>query len=194
MFLLSGIASLLGVFAGRLARIADRVDALEERLDSASPAAKATLEQRLSYLRRWSHILDATVVLGALAGAATCAAALTLFFGTLRDHTVKGFLFADFGTALLCTMGALGAFWPSCCWPAAACEIESWETKKGRRRPKRRTTVPKAPCTRRAPRRPFLEVSGALTRNGPTVCGKLESTQRQRTVQIFWTTPSRMVA
>ena len=110
VFLLSGIASLLGVFAGRLARIADRVDALEEKLDSASPAIRATLERRLSYLRRRSHILDATVVLGALAGAATCAAALTLFVGTLRDHTVKGFLFAAFGLALLCTMGALGAF------------------------------------------------------------------------------------
>ena len=110
VFLLSGIASLLGVFAGRLARVADRVDALEEKLESASAAARVALERRLTYLRRRSHILDVAVVLGALAGAATCAAALTLFVGTLRDHTVNGFLFAAFGLALLSTMGALGAF------------------------------------------------------------------------------------
>ena len=110
VFLLTGIASLLGVFAGRLARVADRVDALTERMENCTPAAKAALDRRCSYLKQRSRVLDVAVVLGAMGGAATCAAALTLFIGTLRDHTVKGFLFAAFGAALLFTMAALGAF------------------------------------------------------------------------------------
>ena len=110
VFLLSGIASLLGVFAGRLARVADRVDALNEKLEGAAPAAKAALNRRLAYLRKRSRTLDVAVLLGALAGAATCAAALILFIGTLRDNTVAGFLYFAFGMALACTMGALAAF------------------------------------------------------------------------------------
>ena len=110
IFLLSGIASLLGVFAGRLARVADRVDALAEKLDDAGPAARPALEQRLAHLRKRSHALDIAVVLGAMAGAATCAAAVILFIASLRDVTTRGLLFLAFGLALFCTMGALAAF------------------------------------------------------------------------------------
>ena len=110
VFLLSGVASLLGVFAGRLARVADRVDALTEKLAGASQANAVSLEQRLAYLKKRSRVLDVAVVLGAVAGVATCAAALLLFIGTLQDHTVKGALFIAFGMALLFTMGALTAF------------------------------------------------------------------------------------
>ena len=110
VFLLSGIASLLGVFAGRLARVADRVDALTEKLDDAAPAARSRLERRLAHLRRRSHALDIAVVLGAVGGAATCAAAVILFIASLRDVTTRGLLFSAFGAALFCTMGALAAF------------------------------------------------------------------------------------
>ncbi len=110
VFLLSGIASLLGVFAGRLARVADRVDALTDKLEDAAPAAQPALERRLSYLRKRSHALDIAVVLGAMGGAATCAAAVILFIASLRDVTTRGLLFLSFGTALFCTMGALAAF------------------------------------------------------------------------------------
>ena len=110
VFLLSGIASLLGVFAGRLARVADRVDALTDKLETADAAAKALLLDRLSYLRKRSHALDVAVLLGALGGAATCAAALVLFVGSIRDKAQTGFLFAAFGAALLFTIGALAAF------------------------------------------------------------------------------------
>ena len=51
VFLLSGIASLLGVLSTRLARVADRVDALAERLEAAGPADSRRLRLRLAYLR-----------------------------------------------------------------------------------------------------------------------------------------------
>jgi hypothetical protein len=109
VFLLSGIASLLGVFSTRLARVADRVDALAEKFETATPSERRRLEERLAYLRRRSHLLDAAVMLGTLSGAATCLAALLLFVGVLRDKTGVS-LFIAFGLALLFTVGALGMF------------------------------------------------------------------------------------
>ena len=41
VFLLSGIASLLGVLSARLARVADRVDALAEQLEGDGPIDNA---------------------------------------------------------------------------------------------------------------------------------------------------------
>ena len=110
VFLLSGIASLLGVFSARLARVADRVDALSEKLNTAPAAMRSGLRRRLAFLKRRSHALDTAVILGAIGGGATCIAALLLFVGTLRDQTGAGLLFASFGLALLCTAGALTAF------------------------------------------------------------------------------------
>ncbi len=110
VFLLSGIASLLGVFSGRLARVADRVDQLAEKLETADLGEKGRLSRRLSHLRRRSRTLDVAVLLGTAGGSATCAAALALFIGTLRDSSGGILMFAAFGLALVCTAGALSAF------------------------------------------------------------------------------------
>ena len=109
IFLLSGIASLLGVLSTRLGRVADRVDSLAERLETAEPIQRSMLEWRLSYLRRRSHVLDAAVIMATLGGIATSVAGLLLFVGTLRDKAGIS-LFVAFGFALLFTMGALLAF------------------------------------------------------------------------------------
>ena len=109
VFLLSGVASLLGVLSTRLARVADRVDALAEQLEADGPIDRRKLRRRLAYLRRRSHVLDAAVMMGTLGGVATSCAALLLFVGTLRDRPGVS-LFVAFGLALLFTMGALVAF------------------------------------------------------------------------------------
>jgi hypothetical protein len=109
VFLLSGIASLLGVLSTRLGRVADRVDSLAERLEAAEAVERSRLQLRLTYLRRRSHVLDAAVMMGTLGGIATSFAALLLFVGTLRDQAGIS-LFVAFGFALLFTMGALLAF------------------------------------------------------------------------------------
>ena len=66
VFLLSAIASLLGVLSTRLARVADRVDALAEQLETGGPVDGGRLRLRLAYLRRRSHVLDAAVMMGTL--------------------------------------------------------------------------------------------------------------------------------
>jgi hypothetical protein len=109
IFLLTAVASLLGVFTTRLARISDQVASL------TGPAGRSrdddpTVMLRLTHLRHRSHALDAAVILGALAGACTSGTALTLFLGALRAKATASLLILLFGSALLCAIGALGAF------------------------------------------------------------------------------------
>ena len=88
IFLLSGIATLLNVFATRLARVADLVAQITKAMEQADPDESADLARQLLALRRRSIALDAAIVLGAIAAAATCASVFTLFVGALRNSTV----------------------------------------------------------------------------------------------------------
>jgi Protein of unknown function (DUF2721) len=110
IFLLSGIGALLNVFATRLARVADRVDQITKAMEGAEPEQVAVLAQQLAVLRRRSLALDVAVVLAAFGAAATCASVLTLLVGALRDATVASILFATFGFAVICTIGAIMAY------------------------------------------------------------------------------------
>jgi hypothetical protein len=52
VFLLSGIATLLNVFSTRLARVADRVDAVAKALEGADPDQVRALTAQLVHLHR----------------------------------------------------------------------------------------------------------------------------------------------
>ena len=110
IFLLSGIATLLNVFSTRLGRVADRVEQITKVAVGADGSETSPLADELSHLRRRSLALDAAVLLAAFGGAGTCLSVLTLFVGALRDATVATFLFTSFGLAVMCTIGAIGAF------------------------------------------------------------------------------------
>jgi hypothetical protein len=105
VFLLSGIAALLNVFASRLGRVADQATVL-------SKAPKEGVRDARLHLLRWrSRALDWAVVLAALAGAFTCTAVLALFLGALlAKGAAAGLLYLSFGGAIMLTMGALLAF------------------------------------------------------------------------------------
>jgi hypothetical protein len=108
VFLLSGIAALLNVFSGRLARVADRLEALSAAIGTAT----ASPEQRdeLRRLHGRSMALDTAVALGTAAAGATCLAILTLFLFALSNTTIAGVLVAFFGLAIVCTLGSVSAF------------------------------------------------------------------------------------
>jgi hypothetical protein len=110
VFLLSGIATLLNVFSTRLARVADRVDAVSKAIEGAGSDEAKALSAQLVYLHRRSLLLDVAVVLGAIGGAATCGAVLALFVGALRESTIASVLFLLFGIAVGCALGAIVAF------------------------------------------------------------------------------------
>src|SRR5713226_6442745 len=84
VFLLSGIATLLNVFSTRLARVADRVEAVSTAIEDANADQAEALSAQLAHLHRRSLALDVAVVLGAVGGAATCAAA-----GPLRRRAAR---------------------------------------------------------------------------------------------------------
>jgi hypothetical protein len=110
IFLLSGIATLLNVFSTRLARVADRVEQITKQMNETDGAQSVELARALLHLRRRSLALDAAVVLGAIAAAATCASVFTLFVGALRASTIASLLFTTFGVAIACTISAIAAF------------------------------------------------------------------------------------
>jgi hypothetical protein len=95
----------MNVFSTRLARVADLIAKVAE--EQGNPIV---VNAQLAHLRRRSLALDAAVVLAALGGAATCVSVLTLFVGALKEATVASVLFTTFGLAVLCTIGAIGAF------------------------------------------------------------------------------------
>ena len=109
VFLLTAVAALLNVFSTRLGRVADRVDLLSADLQRGA-ADMEFLSVQLDFLRRRSLILDVAVVLATIGGAATCAAALVLFFGTLGDAEFRILVFGLFGGAIIFTITALVTF------------------------------------------------------------------------------------
>jgi hypothetical protein len=110
-FLLSGIGTLLNVFNTRLSRVSDHREHVVELLGGElDDAQRARLRRHFARLRRRTFVLDASVVLGAIGGASTCAAAFVLFLGSMRDTAIASWLFLLFGLALGCTAAALVAF------------------------------------------------------------------------------------
>ena len=104
VFLLSGLAALLNVFANRLARVADQADRL------ADAPKDPVRDRRLNLLRFRANCLDWAVVLAALAGALTCGAVLSLFLGAFRLTGASETLFLCFGGAIVLSMCALAAY------------------------------------------------------------------------------------
>jgi hypothetical protein len=107
VFLLSGIAALLNVFAGRLARVADRVEALESAMTAGSTPS---IDAEITRLHRRSQVMDWAVVLAAIGAAATCLAILTLFLQAVSNKAIAGILLFFFGGAIVCTLGSVVAF------------------------------------------------------------------------------------
>jgi hypothetical protein len=105
VFLLSGIAALLNVFAARLGRVADQAATL-----AGQPRETPGREDRLGVLQWRSRALDWAVLLAAVAGVLTCGTVLVLFLGVVLDKGAAGLLFLLFGAAIVFTMGALIAF------------------------------------------------------------------------------------
>jgi uncharacterized membrane protein len=110
VFLLSGIAALLNVFAGRLARVADRLDALAAQSRSADAKAAKAIEREIAGLHKRSVALDWAVVLGSVGAAAICLNILTLFVLSISAVEMASVLLLFFAIAVVCTLGSVGAF------------------------------------------------------------------------------------
>ena len=61
-------------------------------------------------MKRRLLALDATIVLLAIAGAATCCSVFILFIGSLKDPSIVSWLVISFGVALVCIIAGLMTF------------------------------------------------------------------------------------
>lgn len=84
VFLLTGIAGLLGVMAGRLARIIDRGRALTEGTPPpARPEAAQSLEIELAILERRRHLASSAITACTLSALLVCTVIAALFVEVL---------------------------------------------------------------------------------------------------------------
>jgi hypothetical protein len=109
VFLLSGIAALLNVFASRLARVADQLEKLGGDF-AGCDETRAQARAEVARLHRRSLMLDVAVVLGTLGAAATCLSIMTLFLLALSNKAIADVLLFMFAVAVLCTLGSVLAF------------------------------------------------------------------------------------
>ncbi len=111
VFLLNGIGTLLGLFNTRIARVRDHASRLDELLDGRTEGSEeAKLLWHRRRLNRRVFCLDLAIVLGAIAGAATCGSVFVLFLGDVKGFDVATWLIDVFGLALFCILLSLLAF------------------------------------------------------------------------------------
>ncbi|HEV2673015.1 MAG TPA: DUF2721 domain-containing protein [Aliidongia sp.] len=111
VFFLSGIGALLNLFNARLARVSDHLAHAADLLRNCPDGGDETrLHRQLRRLARRTWLLDAAIALGAVGGASTCGAALSLFLQSYGSSAVGGWTIALFASALGCTVSALVVF------------------------------------------------------------------------------------
>jgi uncharacterized protein DUF2721 len=107
VFLLSGIAGLLNVMSGRLARIVDRVRALTERpKDMARPQPHPELHR----LERRRHLTRVAITACTIAALLLCITIATLFLEVMFHATLKWLIGGLFTAAMLALIASLSYF------------------------------------------------------------------------------------
>jgi hypothetical protein len=111
VFLLNGQAILLGVFAGRLTRVVDRMRAASAELRGApqAPAAER-LRRELGHQHRRLRIVNRAIALTTVAAFLTCCAILALFVGGLSDIAESPVPLLLFAAAVAAVIAALALF------------------------------------------------------------------------------------
>jgi hypothetical protein len=107
VFLLTGIAGLLNVMAGRLARIVDRGRALTERQDISMKPGLDFFHQELHCLRRRRHFTSIAITACTIAALLLCITIATLFLEVMlhaRLSWLIGSLFIGSTMALVVSL------------------------------------------------------------------------------------------
>ena len=107
VFLLTGVATLLGVLSSRLGRTIDRARVLEALLDTADAPRIARMHEELAVLSRRAKIIYRAIALGVITALLICSVIASLFISafTRVDVTlaVAGFFIASMA-ALISTL------------------------------------------------------------------------------------------
>jgi VIT1/CCC1 family predicted Fe2+/Mn2+ transporter len=110
VFLLSGVAGLLGALTSRLARIMDRARTLESRLGAAGPREGADMRSELRVLSRRARLVNRAIGLSTIGALLICAVIVGLSIGAFLRVEVARLVAAVFVCAMLALVGALLSF------------------------------------------------------------------------------------
>lgn len=119
VFLVTGIAAMLGVLTGRLARVVDRARALEpllaalretEPAASAAAAKSSAMRQQLRILGRRARLINRAITLCVVSVLLICLVIIGLFVGTYLVPGLFWLSAAAFALALAVLIAALMLF------------------------------------------------------------------------------------
>jgi hypothetical protein len=110
VFLLTGIAALLGVMATRLARIIDRARWFDERWDQLSEARRVTAQRELRQLEQRRHVASWAINYSTFAALLVCVVVATLFVDAFFATDMKWLAGVLFIGAMLALIAGLGCF------------------------------------------------------------------------------------
>jgi hypothetical protein len=108
VFLLSGIAALLGVFTNRLARVVDRARVLEGLLERDPGRPHVVAE--LTLLSHRGRLIHASLTTGTTAALLVCLLIAIAFIGYLFDFHLGTTMAAFFVLAMVALVVSLGCF------------------------------------------------------------------------------------
>ena len=110
VFLLTGIAGLLGVMANRLARIIDRARDLEQRWAALNERALAAARVEIATLEQRRHLASWSINFSTSAALLVCIVIVTLFFEEFFETDLKWLAGAQFVGVMLALVGGLASF------------------------------------------------------------------------------------
>jgi hypothetical protein len=109
VFLLSGVATTLGVLMNRLGRIVDRARVLEEQLGN-NPARQRELHADLKVLEKRASYMYISISLCAIAALLVALVVVTLFANFFLGSELAGIIALLFVGAMLCLSAAFITF------------------------------------------------------------------------------------
>ena len=110
VFLLTGIAALLGVMATRLARIIDRARWFDERWEQLTDTQRATAPRELRQLEQRRHVASWAINYSTFAALLVCVVVATLFIDAFFATDLKWLAGVLFIGAMLALIAGLGCF------------------------------------------------------------------------------------
>jgi hypothetical protein len=122
VFLLSGVAAMLGVLTNRLARAVDRARGIEAQL-GAHPGASEQLQKDLKVLARRARILNIAISLCAIAALLVALVVVTLFANAFFAARLAWLIALLFVGSMVCLAAAFIAFFIEVRYATAALRI-----------------------------------------------------------------------
>jgi len=107
VFLISGIAALLSVLSGRLARLVDRARVLEAHVAKSGDETPASVHEELDVLSRRGKLIYRAMTLGTTSALLVCFVVASLFISALGELPISKIVGGMFIAAMLALIATL---------------------------------------------------------------------------------------